>query len=65
MYNAGYGWFLKGMGNGDFSIHYPIESGFMVQGEVSKIEKIKFNNLNYILVARNNAQLLRYEVKKH
>jgi hypothetical protein len=62
MYNAGYGWFLKGRGNGDFSLHYPVECGFVVRGEVRNIKKIQFNYLNYILIARNNTQMLGYEV---
>ena len=64
MYNASYGWFLKGKGDGNFVLQYPKESGFNVRGETSKISVIRINGLNYILVARNNDRLLSFKINK-
>jgi hypothetical protein len=60
-YNASYGWFLKGLGNGDFDVLYPLESGFLVHGEVRHIKEIYYDNRKYILIARNNASVVGFE----
>jgi len=62
MYNASYGWFLKGKGGGEFDIWYPHESGFNVRGEVSKLRSIQINDEDYILVAKNRDRLLGFKV---
>jgi len=53
-YDASYGVFLKGHGNGNFTSIRPKDSGFFVEGEVRDIQKITIGKSNYVLVARNN-----------
>jgi hypothetical protein len=63
-YEASYGWFMKGKGDGNYIMQYPKESGFKIHGDVSKIREIKINNFNFILVARNNDELIGFKVNQ-
>ena len=63
-YEASYGWFMKGKGDGNYIMEYPKESGFKIHGEVSKIREIKINNVYFILVARNNDELIGFKVNQ-
>lgn len=65
-YDASYGWYLKGNGEGAFSISSPVESGFVVKGETRNIRLIQSSD-NYfmILVARNDNELLLFEVSEN
>lgn len=53
-YDASYGSFLKGLGNGNFKSVLNRDCGLMLDGEVRDIKRIKLGRDNLILVARNN-----------
>lgn len=61
---ASFGWFLKGRGDGGFTIPNPIQSGFIVRGEIRNIELI-VNALGeqLVLVARNNDQMKVFQYR--
>jgi hypothetical protein len=61
-YEASYGWFLKGSGNGNFDVQYPVESGFYVRGELNKIKQFKVSEKNFVLGGVNNEQVVFFEV---
>lgn len=56
-YDAGFGLFLKGTGNGGLAALNGTESGFIVKGEVRDIKKLNTSEGNLILVSRNNESL--------
>jgi hypothetical protein len=63
-YDAGYGTVLLGTGASGFNTLSPFQSGFMVNGEVRDIKKIKAGLYQTILaVARNNQSILFYKTK--
>ncbi|MFM7859574.1 MAG: VCBS repeat-containing protein [Flammeovirgaceae bacterium] len=53
-YDASYGNFLKGLGNGKFKTMLNRDCGLKLDGEVRDIKRIKVGKDNLILVARNN-----------
>lgn len=57
-YDASYGIFLRGDGQGGFSAVSPRQSGLHLEGEVRDLAKVKIDGRDLILVARNNAPLL-------
>lgn len=57
-YDASYGTFLKGTGNGKFSAVRNRTSGLQIQGEVRELKRIKVGGDYFILVARNNDECL-------
>ncbi|WP_286755014.1 VCBS repeat-containing protein [Roseivirga sp. UBA838] len=59
-YDASYGTFLKNTGNGRFVAAKPQE-GFLVEGEVRDIEVFE----NFVLIARNNAELMKLKFGKN
>jgi hypothetical protein len=56
-YDASYGLMLEGDGRGNFSSVLPVESGFLLEGEVREIKPLKTNEGELLLVARNNMPL--------
>ncbi len=63
-YDASYGVFMKGDGKGRFKTIKSKESGFFVDGETRDIKKIKIQNSDYVLVARNNDSPLLFKINK-
>jgi len=64
-YDASYGWFLKGNGDGNFRVSNPLQSGFVVDGEIRDIQLLNtVDNRVLISVARNNDDLLLFEALK-
>ncbi len=56
-YDANRGLLLKGNGKGDFVVIKPAESGFVVDGQVRRMKKLKTNNnQHYIVLAKNKGQ---------
>ena len=60
-YDAGYGLFLKGKGNGDFYSVPARKSGFSVKGEVRDMELLNIGNKNIIAIARNDEGVLFWD----
>lgn len=63
-YEASYGWFLTGLGDGRFLVHYPRESGFQIRGQVNKLSELQINTNKYILAGRNNDLLTCFRMKE-
>jgi len=63
-YDASYGVFLKGLGNGDFSRIENAKSNLYLEGEIRDFQLIDLLGQTYLLVARNNDSLLFYEPLK-
>ena len=60
-YDAGLGLVLLGNGKGDFDPVQPMNSGFIVKGEVRGIKSVKtLKNETFYLVSRNNDSLLGF-----
>lgn len=57
IYDAGYGLFLKGEGNGKWQPVPALSSGFLVKGEIRDFAALKINGKRIIAVARNNDNL--------
>lgn len=63
IYDAGYGLFLRGDGQGNFTPRLPRESGFFIKGAVRDLAPLKINGEFVVLAARNNAPLAGFTVK--
>lgn len=61
-YDASYGLFLSGVGDGTFETMSAQKSGFFVNGQVRDLKKIKIKDLTFVLVARNNDAPLLFRV---
>lgn len=63
-YDASYGCYLKGTGNGNFTAISPASSGFIVNGDVKDMKLITTaNNQRLLLVAVNNDSLRVLKIK--
>ena len=62
-YDANYGLWLKGKGDGTFTEVLSKDSGFATLGQVRDIEQIKVGNKELILVAKNNEQMQVFELE--
>ena len=60
-YDASYGQFLKGLGNGDFVICNMDESGLILNGEIRDFKLLNQKENNLLLVARNNSAMELYQ----
>jgi len=60
IYSAGYGLFLKGRVNGDWTAVPADSSGFFTKGEIRDFGIVKIDGNNVISVARNNENLHFY-----
>jgi hypothetical protein len=63
-YDASYGTLLKGDGTGGFTALHPDATGFQVDGEVRDIITINSSQGVRVLVARNNASVLGFELNR-
>ncbi|MBX2894138.1 MAG: VCBS repeat-containing protein [Cyclobacteriaceae bacterium] len=61
-YDASYGLFLSGRGDGTFVTKGANESGFFVDGQIRDLKKIKINDTIYVMVARNNDSPLFFKL---
>ncbi|MRI01478.1 hypothetical protein GH721_13120 [Kriegella sp. EG-1] len=55
--DSSFGLYLKGNGKGDFESIPMLESGLKIIGDVRALEEISINGENYILAAKNDAQM--------
>ena len=63
-YDASYGCYLKGTGNGNFAAVSPATSGFIVNGDVKDMKLITAsNNKRLLLVAVNNDSLRVFKMR--
>tara|TARA_B100001057_G_scaffold149405_2_gene149311 strand:+ start:10033 stop:13374 length:3342 start_codon:yes stop_codon:yes gene_type:complete len=60
-YDASYGQFLKGLGNGNFIVSKMDESGLILNGEVRDFKILNQKQINLLLVARNNSTMEFYQ----
>ena len=60
-YDASYGHFLKGLGNGEFVIYSMDESGLILNGEVRDFKTLNQIQNNLLLIARNNSTMEFYQ----
>ncbi len=63
-YDASRGLFLKGDGKGGFEVQSADESGFNVEGEIRDFEILEVGGSQYVLVMRNDATPLVFEIGK-
>ena len=56
-YEASYGWFLKGKGNGNFDVQYPLESGIYMRGELNAIKQFQVNQRRFLIGGLNNDKI--------
>lgn len=60
-YDASYGTFLRGSGQGDFQVIHPMQTGWTLHGAVRDLKIIRTaDNQKLVLVARNNKLLVAY-----
>lgn len=61
-FDASYGWFLPGLGNGNFNCSMPSESGFLLRGDARRLSLIKISGKQYLIGLVNNGpmQIFRY-----
>ncbi len=62
-YDAGYGQLLLGKGDFKYQAVSPAKSGFYANGNVRHIAPLKINDLNHVMVVRNNDFPLLYQLK--
>ena len=63
-YDASYGLFLKGNGDGSFKAIAPKDSGLLLEGEIRDFALLKKGKTDVILVVRNNDSLQAFEYHK-
>jgi hypothetical protein len=61
-YDASYGLYLSGNGDGTFVSKPAVESGFFVEGQIRSLKKIMVNGRYFVLVARNNDSPLFFRI---
>ena len=62
-YDASYGLFLKGNGKGQFAAVSPVQSGFLIAGDVKSMVKINGKKGKIILAAVNDAAIKCFSIK--
>ncbi|HET6995931.1 MAG TPA: VCBS repeat-containing protein [Chitinophagaceae bacterium] len=63
-YDASYGLLLKGNGKGDFTPIAPVQSGFILDGDIKCMKEIENKNKDrFILAAANNGRLKCLKIK--
>lgn len=63
-YDASYGVFLKGLGNGQFDVIPTNESGLLLDGEIRDFGWISINEKKLLAVIRNNASMQFFKFNK-
>ncbi len=64
-YDASYGLFLKGDGQGNFTSIKAKDSGLKLEGQVRDFLKLTIGNKPYIIVAGNDQPLQIYKVEEN
>lgn len=62
-YDANYGLFLKGNGQGDFVAISSKQSGFKTKGEVRDIATIQVNGQTYVLIGQNDERMQVFRIQ--
>jgi enediyne biosynthesis protein E4 len=62
-YDASFGLFLKGVGNGDFRAMNSSATGLMLKGEVRDLTTLKVDGSIYLMASRNNDHIQLYKIK--
>jgi hypothetical protein len=62
-YDASFGWYLKGDGDGNFTVFSPKQSGLDISGEIRKIRELKIKNKRYLVVGVNNQKIVLFEME--
>jgi hypothetical protein len=60
-YDASYGQFLKGTGNGDFTVYSMGESGLFLDGEIRDFKIFSHKQNDLLLVSKNNSTVDFYQ----
>ena len=60
-YNASFGTFFRGIGNGAFKFVPNSQAGFRIDGAVRDIEDIRIGNSNVLIFTRNNREIYTIE----
>jgi hypothetical protein len=60
-YDASYGQFLKGTGNGDFTVYSMAESGLFLDGEIRDFKIFSHKQNDLLLVSKNNSTVDFYQ----
>ena len=60
-YDASYGQFLKGTGNGDFTVYSTGESGLFLDGEIRDFKIFSHKQNDLLLVSKNNSTVDFYQ----
>jgi hypothetical protein len=64
-YDASYGLFLKGIGKGNFEPVSPVQSGFILDGDIKSLKEIENNKKEkFILAAVNDDRLRSFKINK-
>lgn len=63
-YDASYGHFLAGNGQGDFNLEPPLVSGLRLEGEIRAIRSIQTARGPLLLVARSNGPLQLFRIQE-
>jgi hypothetical protein len=65
-YDASYGWFLEGLGDAEFRVLKPEQSGFKVNGEIKDIRILGTKQQgNVVMVARNDDFIIFFEQQQN
>jgi hypothetical protein len=64
-YNASFGTFFRGIGNGAFKFVPNSQAGFRIHGAVRDIEEVRIGDSNVLLFTRNNTKIYSIEYVKH
>ena len=62
-YDASYGTFLKGIGDGDFNSLPGSKTGLVLEGQVRDFSLIDVKGKKLLMVARNNASLQFFNIQ--
>ena len=60
-YDASYGQFLKGTGNGDFTVYSTVESGLFLDGEIRDFKIFSHKQNDLLVVSKNNSTVDFYQ----
>ena len=63
-YDASYGAFLKGVGNGDFQSVPMQTTGLFLEGQIRDFAMFQMKGKSVLTVARNNAPMQFFEIRK-
>ncbi len=62
-YDASYGIFLKGIGDGTFDVVRPQKTGLLFEGQIRDLEMIEYKDAQVLIVVRNDDKPLFFKLK--